>query len=78
MDLANQPGSTNPKAEAEPRRGHSNSARARRGERAEAPDITIVSAAAHPDFGGFERRGAEEKIFTSKATMYMKTKHRLT
>ena len=51
MELANQPELTNPKVEAERARGHSAPARARRGKKAEAPDITLVSVAAHLDFG---------------------------
>ena len=51
MDLANQPELTNPQAEAERARGHSAPAPARRGKKAEAPDITIVSVAARSDFG---------------------------
>jgi len=63
MDLANH---LNPKPEAEPVRGHSAPAPARRGKEAETPDTTLVATAAvaaHPDLGECEGRGAEEKNF---------------
>ena len=51
MELANQPELTKPQAEAERARGAFRTRTGAPREKAESPDITHASAAAHSDFG---------------------------